>query len=63
MIQRETGLLRHVAAALLATGTLAAGTPAAAEDTPTDPNAWPMHGHGYDNTRFSLLKRISGWRG
>ncbi len=57
MIHRQHAFLCRAAAALLAAGAL--GTAAAADDgIPTDPNAWPMHGHGYDNTRFSPLKRI-----
>ncbi|HET7866729.1 MAG TPA: PQQ-dependent dehydrogenase, methanol/ethanol family [Burkholderiaceae bacterium] len=57
MIHRPLAFLGHATAALLATAAL--GTAAAADDgIPTDPNGWPMHGHGYDNTRYSPLKRI-----
>ncbi len=56
MIHRHLAFLCRAAAALLAASAL--GTAAADDGIPTDPNGWPMHGHGYDNTRFSPLKRI-----
>lgn len=58
MIHRQLASLSRAAALLLAAGALASAATAADDGIPTDPNGWPMHGHGYDNTRFSPLKRI-----
>jgi glucose dehydrogenase len=44
------------AATVLVAGVL---TGAARADDASDPNGWPMHGRGYDNTRYSPLKQIN----
>ena len=54
MMHTRNGLSYCLAAAALCAGALSG--PARADD---DPNAWPMYGHGYDNTRFSPLKQIN----
>jgi PQQ-dependent dehydrogenase (methanol/ethanol family) len=60
MLRKTTGFLSSVAAATLVATTL--GTAAYAADgiaKAADPNAWPMYGRDYDNTRFSPLKQIT----
>ncbi len=60
MVQRRAGFLFWVAATSLVGGAL--GNPAHADDgvgKADDPNAWPMYSRGYDNTRYSPLKRIN----
>ena len=60
MIHKPAGFLFCVAATSLLAATLSAA--AYADDgqaKAADPNAWPMYGRGYDNTRFSPLKQIS----
>ena len=60
MIHKPAGFLFCVAATSLLAATLSAA--AYADDgkaKAADPNAWPMYGRGYDNTRFSPLKQIN----
>ena len=60
MVSRQTRLSFCVAATALVASVLCA--PAFADDgmaNAADPNAWPMHGRGYDNTRYSPLKQIN----
>ena len=60
MLRKRAGFLFGVAATSLLAGAL--GTAVHADDgvaKPDDPNAWPMHGRGYDNARYSPLKQIN----